>query len=109
MLTIASPSPPCPVVQVEEGTPLFLSLPDLDGDSVADELCLAARHQLPFSAAPGTPLTLTYFLCSADDVRKVSYPFLLGKMGRGDGFVQPARRRLKAGTVTGRLSSPVGT
>ncbi|XP_045612250.2 myogenesis-regulating glycosidase [Procambarus clarkii] len=64
-------------VRVEEETPLFLSVPDYDGDSTADELCLDARHQLPFVAAPGSPLTLSYFLCSADDVRKVheaSYP-----------------------------------
>ncbi|XP_071552492.1 myogenesis-regulating glycosidase-like isoform X2 [Panulirus ornatus] len=58
-------------VRVAEGTPLFLSLPDKDEDSMADELCFAARHQLPFSVAPGTPLTLSYFLCTADDVRKV--------------------------------------
>nr|XP_045612251.1 myogenesis-regulating glycosidase-like isoform X3 [Procambarus clarkii] len=64
-------------VRVEEETPLFLSVPDYDGDSTADELCLDARHQLPFVAAPGSPLALSYFLCSADDVRKVheaSYP-----------------------------------
>ncbi|KAG0726908.1 Myogenesis-regulating glycosidase [Chionoecetes opilio] len=58
-------------VKVEEQTPLFLSVPDTDDDSTADELCLSARHQPPFVAAPGSPLTLTYFLCSADDVRKV--------------------------------------
>ncbi|XP_050718543.1 myogenesis-regulating glycosidase-like isoform X2 [Eriocheir sinensis] len=58
-------------VRVEEETPLFLSVPDTDGDETADELCLSARHDAPFVAAPGTPLTLTYFLCTADDVRQV--------------------------------------
>ncbi|XP_050686086.1 myogenesis-regulating glycosidase-like isoform X2 [Eriocheir sinensis] len=58
-------------VRVEEQTPLFLSVPDTDGDRTADELCLAARHDPPFAAALGSPLTLTYFLCSADDVKQV--------------------------------------
>ncbi|MPC51474.1 putative family 31 glucosidase KIAA1161 [Portunus trituberculatus] len=58
-------------VRVEEQTPLFLEVPDTDGDFTADELCLSARHESPFAAAPGGPLILTYFLCSADDVRKV--------------------------------------
>lgn len=58
-------------LKVEEQTPLFLSVPDTDGDGTADELCLAARHEKPFAAVPGSPLTLTYFLCSADDVRQV--------------------------------------
>ncbi|XP_069959028.1 myogenesis-regulating glycosidase isoform X3 [Cherax quadricarinatus] len=64
-------------VRVEETTPLFLSVPDLDGDSVADELCLKARYELPYVAMPGSNLTLDYFLCSADDIRKVheaTYP-----------------------------------
>uniref|UniRef100_A0A0P4W4L3 Glycoside hydrolase family 31 N-terminal domain-containing protein n=3 Tax=Scylla olivacea TaxID=85551 RepID=A0A0P4W4L3_SCYOL len=58
-------------VRVEQQTPLFLRVPDTNGDFKADELCLSARHERPFAAAPGSPLTLTYFLCSADDVRKV--------------------------------------
>ncbi|XP_063842492.1 myogenesis-regulating glycosidase-like [Scylla paramamosain] len=58
-------------VRVEEQTPLFLSVPDNNGDSTADELCFAARHEDPFMAGPGSPLTLTYHLCSGDDVRKV--------------------------------------
>ena len=57
--------------KVDEQTPLFLEVPDTNGDLKADELCLSARHERPFAAAPGSPLTLTYFLCSADDVRKV--------------------------------------
>lgn len=59
------------LLQVEEQTPLFLSVPDINGDKKADELCLAARHDPPYAADPGSPLTLTYFLCSADDVRQV--------------------------------------
>lgn len=62
------------LLKVEEETPLFLSVPDTDGDETADELCLSARHEAPFVAAPGTPLTLTYFLCTADDVKQVSGP-----------------------------------
>lgn len=62
------------LLKVEEQTPLFLSVPDTNGDETADELCLAARHEAPFVAAPGSPLTLTYFLCSADDVRQVCGP-----------------------------------
>ena len=62
-------------LKVEEQTPLFLSVPDNDGDSTADELCLAARHQEPFMASPGSPLTLTYHLCSGDDVRTVCGPY----------------------------------
>ncbi|XP_053655548.1 myogenesis-regulating glycosidase isoform X3 [Cherax quadricarinatus] len=64
-------------VRVEETTPLFVSVPDYDDDTVADELCLAARQEQPYVAAPYSPLTLDYFLCSAEDVRKVheaSYP-----------------------------------
>lgn len=60
--------------KVDEQTPLFLSVPDANGDFTADELCLSARHEPPFAAVPGSPLTLTYFLCSADDVRKVCGP-----------------------------------
>lgn len=59
--------------QVEEGTPLFVSLPDTNNDTVADELCLASRHQQPFASSPTAPLTLNYYLCSADDVRMVSH------------------------------------
>lgn len=58
---------------MEEGTPLFVSLPDTNNDTVADELCLAARHEYPFAASPTAPLTLNYYLCSADDVRMVSH------------------------------------
>ncbi|KAK4303288.1 hypothetical protein Pmani_024673 [Petrolisthes manimaculis] len=58
-------------VRVEDGTPLFVSLPDNDNNTVADELCLAARHEQPFAASPTAPLTLNYYLCSADDVRMV--------------------------------------
>lgn len=58
-------------VRVDEQTPLFLQVPDTNTDLKADELCLSARHERPFVAAPGSPLTLTYFLCSADDVKKV--------------------------------------
>lgn len=59
------------LLQVDEQTPLFLSVLATNGDGTANELCLAARYDPPFAAAPGSPLTLTYFLCSADDVKQV--------------------------------------
>lgn len=58
-------------VRVEESTPLFLSVPDHDNDTIADELCLGARHEAPFAAPPSAPLALEYYLCSGDDVRQV--------------------------------------
>ncbi|CAL4161555.1 unnamed protein product, partial [Meganyctiphanes norvegica] len=64
-------------VRVEEETPLHLSVPDEDGDEVADKLCFAARHEPPFVASANTPLTLHYHICTAPDVRLVherSYP-----------------------------------
>ena len=57
--------------QVDDAVPLFLSLPDDNGDGVADEKCFAARMEYPFAAAEGTPLQLDYTMCSADDVRQV--------------------------------------
>lgn len=58
-------------VVVDETTPLFLSLVDVDDDGVADEMCLAARLEAPFAAEEGSPLMLDYTICSADDVRQV--------------------------------------
>ncbi|XP_068216744.1 myogenesis-regulating glycosidase-like isoform X3 [Palaemon carinicauda] len=64
-------------LKVAEETPLFLSLPDKDGDGKADLLCLRAARELPYQPSPHLPLTLSYSLCSGDNVKEVherTYP-----------------------------------
>ncbi|KAK7063208.1 hypothetical protein SK128_012465 [Halocaridina rubra] len=64
-------------VRVEEGTPLFMSLPDNDGDSIADQLCFSAKQELPFAAPEAAPLTMNYYVCTGNDVKEAhmaSYP-----------------------------------
>lgn len=58
-------------IRVEEGTPLFVSLPDHNLDLVADRLCLSAKHQAPFSSQEGDSLNLTYYVCTGNDVKEV--------------------------------------
>ncbi|XP_068216743.1 myogenesis-regulating glycosidase-like isoform X2 [Palaemon carinicauda] len=58
-------------LKVAEETPLFLSLPDKDGDGKADLLCLRAARELPYQPSPHLPLTLSYSLCSGDNVKEI--------------------------------------
>ncbi|XP_064094234.1 myogenesis-regulating glycosidase-like [Macrobrachium nipponense] len=58
-------------IRVEEGTPLFVSLPDHNLDLVADRLCLSAKHKAPFSSQEGDSLKLTYYVCTGNDVKEV--------------------------------------
>ncbi|KAK6997119.1 hypothetical protein SK128_022466, partial [Halocaridina rubra] len=55
---------------VEQETPLFLSLPDNDGDTVADQMCFSARQEYPFMASGSVPLTLNYYVCTGNDVKE---------------------------------------
>ncbi|KAB7502683.1 Alpha-xylosidase [Armadillidium nasatum] len=56
---------------VDDGVPLFFSMPDNDGDGRADQMCLSSRYESPFVAeASDSPLNLTYYLCYDDDVLK---------------------------------------
>ncbi|XP_068226650.1 LOW QUALITY PROTEIN: myogenesis-regulating glycosidase-like [Palaemon carinicauda] len=64
-------------VKVEEGIPLFLSVPDNDGDGVADQLCLSSRFEEPFPVPDDVHLMLNYYVCTAENIKEVhlaSYP-----------------------------------
>ncbi|MCL4148240.1 UNVERIFIED_CONTAM: hypothetical protein GTU68_028826, partial [Idotea baltica] len=58
--------------KVDNTVPLFLSIPDTDGDGTADEMCFSAKYNEPYVAeASNSTLQLLYTLCYADDIRQV--------------------------------------